>query len=345
MHLLDQNIQTITQKLGRGGPIDLAAVTRSLAEITQVSHRFMQLLPRIAAARAAQIDAEGALTAADSHQWGLLNSRISTTRTWVSEWPQIERLVRSQISPKRQKLFRRPDVILQAQEAASDAVFNELHGILNTSPQDEASRDHGCFADISLPNSVFIAHLHAARRVALAQGLRHPLRFLDVGCGGGLKVLSARQYFEQAAGLEFDKGYVAQAEALFAASSTGGCHVIHADGLLYEGYDTYDVIYFYRPMRDMDLLRQLEHQITKHALRGTLIIAPYKMFDYRFQEMGCAHLAGRLYIVGYSKRDAARLRRKAELIGPDPGLAKSGPTTVWDPILAASRQRGYGVSV
>lgn len=345
MQALRGEIANIAGELDDQGKRDSARIKMAAARITQLSHRFMRFLPEVGAARANQIEIQGPLTPAQAHQWGELNTKVYRTRTWMIQWPQIELLIRSQSTPKRHPLFREVDACTQSQLSAADAVMFDLHAILNTTQQDETARAHGCFADISLPQSMFMAHLHAANRVTLAQRLRHPAHFLDVGCGGGLKLLSARAYFERVSGLEYDPGYVAQAQNLIDRSKTGGCHVIHADGLTYEDYGQYDVIYFYRPMRDLDMLRALETQITGTARPGTLIVAPYEIFDHRFEQMGCARLAGRLYVVGLSQREAASLRRKAELIGPSPSLARSAAPSVWDAILSASRRNGYGTTI
>lgn len=345
MQSLESDISVIATEIDRPGQFDSAKVRMAVSRVRQLSHRFMQFLPQIAASRRENIEANGLPDPAEDHTWGMLNTRVFTARNWINQWPHIERLVQGQNPPKRRKLYVEPNETIQSQHHATDALMSDLHAILNTSDQNEDARLHGCYADIALPHSHFMAHLHAACRVTLAQNLPHPPRFLDVGCGGGLKVLSARAYFERADGLEYDQGYVTQAEHLFERSKFGGCKVIHADGLTWGGYDRYDVIYFYRPMRDIELLRALERQITSTAQRGTLIIAPYEIFDHRYEAMGCARLMNRLYGVGMTKREAASLRRRAELIGPNPRLDTSPVSSIWDPILSASRRNGYGTTL
>ena len=340
---LTTDIALIGTELARQGRPDAAAITRALARITQLSHRFVQFLPTIAQHRKARIDSDGPLSPQQEHAWGQLNTRLYTARTWVGDWPRIEALVRAQIPPKRRRLYVTPGPVAAAQHLATDRLLDTLRGVLNTADQAEDARDKGCFADIAFPHTGFTAHVHAAHRVALAQSLRHPPRFLDVGCGGGLKLLAARVWFQTADGLEYDPGYAEAARGLIDRSGTGGCRVIEADGLSWTGYDGYDVIYFYRPMRDNDLLRALETQILAHARPGALIIAPYKMFAYRFAELGCAALADGLYVKGLAPRAATALRRRAELIGPVPSVAPPRAPSIWDPILEASRRNGHGI--
>jgi SAM-dependent methyltransferase len=337
-------VRSIGDELGKPIKVNASLVTQKVRDVTMLSHKFMQFLPRVAAARDLFVKANGPLTPAQAHDWSQMSTRVYQARTWITDWPKIEKLVRVQVPAIRQKLYRRPthtEAVTTSQLSVNDRIFNDLHLLLGQHSQDEKSRDHGCFADISLPQSVFIEHVHAAHRVLLAKRLRHPARFLDVGCGGGLKVLSAAKYFARADGLEYDSGYAASAQNLFDISHNDTCRVIEADGLTYENYDQYDVIYFYRPMRHIELLRQLEEQIVQTAQPGTLIIAPYKMFDYRYEELGCARIADRLYITQTSQSDADALRRVAEMTGVCVTVPVQNAVSVWDPILKASMAKGF----
>lgn len=315
-------------------------IKMKIGEITGLTHQFMQFLPRMAAIRAV-CEKQGPEQA---HAWAQLSIRMGKARTWINDWHKVENLIRQQVPARRNKLFRRSNHTEDARVSQLhlyDDIFNDLHNMLGRNSQDDASKDHGCFADISLPHSLFIEHVHAAHRVLLAKGLDHPTRFLDVGCGGGLKVLSAAKFFDQAEGLEFDPGYVASAQSLFDKAATDRCRVIQADGLTYKDYSQHDVIYFYRPMRDEKRLRQLERQIVTTARPGTLIIAPYQMFDHQFEALGCAHLANRLYITQTLQSDANKLRRLAEMTGVAVVRKQNTVATVWDPILTPSAARGF----
>src|SRR5262245_51213218 len=74
--------------------------------------------------------------------------------------------------------------------------------------QSKSARDHGCFGHISLDAKKFLRDLHKARAVlSVVQPRMKHGRFLDVGCGVGMKVQLASHVFPTAHGLEFDKGY------------------------------------------------------------------------------------------------------------------------------------------
>ncbi|MDO9526122.1 MAG: hypothetical protein Q7J57_11425, partial [Gemmobacter sp.] len=196
------------------------------------------------------------------------------------------------------------------QQLVTDAAFLALHAILNPTRQDPGAQDHGCFEDIPLPPSEFTRHIHAALRIALARQPTAPLRFLDVGCGGGIKVLQAAQCFALADGLEYDPGYVEVARSMLSSLLQDRAQVFHADALTFDRYGDYDVIYFYRPMRDPDLLIQLEDRILAHARPGTLLIAPYASFGRR-PGLPCEHMEGSVHIAGLDSAGAADLYRRS----------------------------------
>lgn len=342
---LQSLLRAVGDELDKPLSVNAGLVTLKIGEITMLSHKFMQFLPKVAAARDLFVKTNGPLTPAQAHEWSELTNRVYQARTWITDWPKIEKLVRAQVPASRNKLYRRPthtEGVTVSQMSMNDQIFDDLHQMLGRqNTQTDDARDHGCFADISLPQSVFIEHVHAAHRVLLAKRLRHPTRFLDVGCGGGLKVFSAAKFFARADGLEYDPGYAANAQNLFDISRSDTCRVIEADGLTFDKYDQYDVIYFYRPMRHVDLLRQLEEQIVNTAQAGTLIIAPYKMFDYRYEDLGCARIADRLYITQTSQSDADALRKVAEMTGVSITRATQNAVSIWDPILKASMAKGF----
>lgn len=345
---LAEHIRIVGNELDKPFESDAAKIRVTLSNITLLTHKFMQFLPKVGTARDAAIRAQGPLPPSQLHAWSNLSSRLYKERTWLTQWPKVEDLVRLQIPSKRRKLYRndsRIEDITVNQQSVYDGIFEDLHKILNPVGQTDFARDHGCFADIPLPHSAFLAHSHAAHRVLLAKRLKHPTRFLDVGCGGGLKVLSAAKFFDRADGLEYDPTYVSAAQDLFDRSKSDICQVFQADGLVFEGYDQYDVIYFYRPMRDNDLLNQLENQIIRCARPGTLIIAPYLIFESRYKDLGCAKIDTYLYITDTSQSAATDLRRRAEMTGPFVRNKAPRAASIWDPILSASQSMGFGLKL
>jgi len=342
---LEGLIAQIANALGRPATLDTPSVNLKVAEVNALAHRFLLFLPGVVQARAKAVEAAGKMDSREQHEWAEITSRVLQARTWVSSWTLVERVIRQQVPPKRQPLYRRKaktEPIVRGQLSLADGIFNEIHALLGQTAQDHDAQAFGCFADIGLPQSMFIEHLHAAYRVSLVQARAHPTRFIDVGCGGGLKVLSAATFFPHADGLEYDPGYVAAAQSLFTRAARDDCNVIHADALTYDGYDQYDVIYFYRPMRDPDMLLKLEQQIIRTARPGTLIIAPYMFFDHRYKQHGCALIADRLYVTAKTQKEANALRRAAELTGVSIVHSKPDASGIWEPILEVSRARGFG---
>lgn len=232
------------------------------------------------------------------------------------------------------------------QALASDRVYIALNKVVNPESQDGAAETLGCWPDIPLPPSRFLGHAHTAYRVALAQRRPGPLRFLDVGCGGGIKVLLAAEFFARADGLEYDAGYAATARQVLDRAGRLPSQVIHGDALTYDGYGDYDVLYFYQPMKSLEGLRALEERIATQARPGTILIAPYGMFSDRAEGLGCGRVDGAVYLAGTSARDAEALRRRARHIGieiPRPDDWKYLNNGYLRTLIEACQQAGYVV--
>lgn len=221
------------------------------------------------------------------------------------------------LTRRRQPLFaaRPPQPSLQDEQlAVSDRVFKTLHLMVNPAQQDAAAAAYGCHLDIPLAPSLFLANAHAALRLGMAQG-RRAMRFIDVGCGGGVKVMLAAELFGQADGLEYDPGYVAAAQAAFRQMSVPRARVFQADALHFDGYRDYDVIFFYQPMQSAADLVQLERRIVTMAPPGTILIAPYVQFAARAAGLGCGHVGGAVYLSATDQHQTDALRARAETTG------------------------------
>lgn len=204
-----------------------------------------------------------------------------------------------------------------AEEAVMSRVFTRAHYAINPVEQAAEAEELGCFADIPLNVGRFLANAHLARRLLMARRHRGPARFLDVGCGGGVKVVLAAELFDEAMGLEYDAGYVEAARRTFAAMKALRCGVVHADGLTFEGYGESDVIYFYQPMQNVDQLHRLEERIATTARPGTVLIAPYNNFIQRAPVLGCAPIRDAVYVLGIAEGEADALTAEIRRIGPD----------------------------
>lgn len=232
------------------------------------------------------------------------------------------------------------------QSMASDRVHVALNRVLNPESQEAAAESFGCYPDIPLPPSRFMTHAHAAYRVTLVQRRPEPLRFLDVGCGGGLKVLLAAEFFARADGLEYDAGYAAAARRVIDRAGRLPSQVIHGDALTFDRYGDYDVIYFYQPMKSPEGLIALERQITAQARPGTLLIAPYGLFSGRAESLGCGRVDGAVYLTQTSSPEARAVCRQAEHIGieiPRPDDRKYVTNGYLKTLIDACHAVGYEV--
>lgn len=340
----NRELADLLKPLRGKNPVSIEA---KCAEIKLLSQGLFQFRTMLNGLRVAEENAAGNFEELQEirRKWAVLTGQVGLLTVELNQWHAIETLARSQARAKRTKLYPGGTQVfgnLRSQLFASDDIFSRLKDILNPAPQSDEARDHDCFADIGLPNSEFVAHMHAAYRVMLSQRVQSPWKFLDVGCGGGLKVLTASRYFDVTDGLEYDPGYVRSAQDLLGRDNEHEGSVIHADALTFDRYDEYDVIYFYRPMGDDDKLREMEEFIVGAAAPGTLLVAPYMGFGERHGDLGCGRIDGVVYAAGTSQSKADRMRRDAELTGPYI-IKKDEPksATIWDAVLTASRSNGH----
>lgn len=297
-------------------------------------------------------------------------------------WPALHRRIAEQAAPEPRALLPPPAAPRTAEAsaaAASDSLFKALHAVLKPVAQSRTAEAHGCFADIPLPHGAFVTYMQAARRVLLALrlqggaaggtewggaaggtagrggvaagtegrraapgGTAEEGRFLDVGCGSGLTLLAAAPFFGSATGIEYDAGYVRAARRTLRRAGSSA-RVIGGDALSFGGYGGFDVIYFYRPMRDDAKLIALERRIAGAARPGTILIAPYESFPARARDLGCIPLQHPLHVTGLDEAAVQGLRAAAERAGPAlpaPPLPLAGLPSPWSRIDALLRARG-----
>jgi SAM-dependent methyltransferase len=183
--------------------------------------------------------------------------------------------------------------------------------------QNEKGRELGYFQDIPLSAAQFVELAHFAYRLCLAQKRPRPWRFVDVGCGGALKVALAGAFFDDVCGIDYDPGYVAAARQTLMAMRLPVWRVEHADGLTYEGYGDFDILYFYMPIRPDSGLLELEARIAAGAWPGTILIAPYSDFRPRAEALGCTEVGTFIYLKDVPPDEAEALVAEAGRMGPD----------------------------
>ena len=271
----------------------------------------------------------------------------NAAHTRLRLWPQIEDMVNKQVTPERKGLMPQPSEYM---EGAHNRYVNHLYSALHTLalPSAEAMMNllSDAHPDTALPATHFEALLHAAYRICLAQGRSTPPRFLDVGCGGGTKIWAALPFFPDARGLENNPTQVKVGAAAMAKLNVSADCIMEADARRFDDYSSYDVIYFYRPLRNPDGLVEMEDQIMKQARPGTILIAPYLGFLADENDTRCSKIAPSIYVAGLAPVQAEKLRDRAEMIGteaPKHGSAIDAALGYWRPVVEVSRRNGYAL--
>jgi SAM-dependent methyltransferase len=239
-------------------------------------------------------------------------------RTRLRAWDKVLEAAQDCVAGREWPLVaeQRPRLDVEAaQDIIMARVFTWAHRAASV-PQSTDAHDFGCFPDIPLSVGKFMLMIHLAYRLTLARKQGPDLRFIDVGCGGGLKVALASQVFAVAEGIDYDPAYVEVAERNFTVMRMSRCAVRQADGLTFEDYGKYDVIYFYQPMSDVEGLKTLERKIVGDARDGTILLAPYEQFANRAASLGCRPLGEAVYIKGLPEDQVEPLLAEAGRMGP-----------------------------
>lgn len=317
---------------------DNDALRRDWAEACRHRPKLASLFRKLRKIKAQQNAGPG-LRQQDSHKQQLQETRLLGKR--LKLWADVDVLINRHIDPNPVPLITDRDENIS--DPALTQIYQALHRLANPNTQAPDAADHGCFADIPMSIQSFELMIQAARRTLLALGRSSDLRFLDVGAGGGTKVFAASRTFDHCDGLEYDAGYAAAGAATLALISPDKpCRIHQGDGLTWTGYDQYDVIYFYRPLRDDDALAKLENHIISQARPGTVVIAPYNTFLDARKGFACAMVEEPLFITGMTQSEADRLRTEAERVGCEPPRRSQSfafDTGFWEPLLSAASFR------
>ncbi len=231
----------------------------------------------------------------------------------IMKWDHVGDLIERHADPEVTPLIVYPE--LQEADEMLDLFHMALFDMVKRGSQSNDAKTVGCFADIPMPIRPYEMLLRAAYRLLLIQGRADTAKFLDVGCGGGSKVLAASVYFDVCHGLEYDPEYVAAAEQLFDRTKNAACHVFQGDGRTFDGYDQYDVIYFYRPMREDKLLIEMENQIFETARPGTVVLAPYTTSLSKRIENERPQIGHCIFLAGMSQSEQDAIKYEAERTG------------------------------
>jgi len=223
--------------------------------------------------------------------------------------------------------------------------FVMVDQILNSTDQDAAAEALGAYRDIPMLPHLYMALMHAAWRLKSAASHTRPLRYLDVGSGRGTTLLMASRFFPTVHGIEYDPGYHEHACKLLETGRTLGCKSIQANGLEFDDYGDYDIIYFYKPMSDIDRLVELETRIVAQAKPGALLIAPYLGFQDRHGPHDINRVDWHIYQRNGDAHNGAVLNEAVRWVGPfvqHPDTSISSKVCGhWAPLVKALAARGF----
>lgn len=258
-------------------------------------------------------------------------------RQRIDMWDDMRGLVARHVAPVPTPL--RTARTLATEDPVTKLLHAAVFKLANPNAQSASARDYGCFEDIAMPLPPFDMLMIAAYRLLLVQGRTAGARFLDVGSGGGTKVFLASHYFDRCDGLEYDPGYAAAGDRTMRILAPEACRVLHGDGLTFEHYGEYDVIYFYRPLNDDAMLHRLEQRILSQARPGTIVLAPYDPFLKPRPGLSASKVVNPIFLAGASQAEADALRQEAEYTGIEVvRRPRNFPfdTGFWAPLLQAA---------
>ncbi|HIJ89950.1 MAG: class I SAM-dependent methyltransferase [Desulfobulbaceae bacterium] len=175
---------------------------------------------------------------------------------------------------------------------ANDIFFNVINRFVGCYSRDavrETRNDTDCeYPFVAMDTRQVFAQLEfAARYLELDPDAppKHPLRFLDVGCGIGNILLFAEQFGFEVHGIEKDEYPFQVATRLI-----GEERIAQADIWTYENYGDYDVIYYFRPFSGREQQLRFEKLIEETMKTGGILIANHKNSeaidqDSRFEKL------------------------------------------------------------
>lgn len=271
-------------------------------------------------------------------QHGLTRSRM---------FPAVEAMVARQTWPASfaPLVTRAMEVTQHRPSGMANAVMQALFSLSN--PQAPALAVPGAesHADIALPGAYFFELMEAAQRILLAQGHDGPMRFLDMGCGGGSKVVAALGAFEEARGADSNPAYVAAARAFLTQLGHDPDLIEEADALRYDKYGEFDVIYFYRPLKAPELAAQMEARVIDQARPGAVIVAPLNMTLGRGSR-AASRVVDSIFVAHASPDQARDLCERATGLGSEhkpEDVHDAQALGFWAPVILQSRRNGFSL--
>jgi len=94
--------------------------------------------------------------------------------------------------------------------------------------------------------------------------------FLDIGCGIGNVVVMAGRVGFDAEGLEYNKKIYKVAKRF--AGGYNKCHIIKGNMLTFRNYHKYDILYYYEPIANREVMLSFANRLAKKMKVGAYVI-------------------------------------------------------------------------
>lgn len=179
------------------------------------------------------------------------------------------------MNPKRLKkdqLIRIVDVLANTLDRLQSLTANKICMEYKNKYHSAVHEKNGSFSFVPFTTRFAVAQIIKAYDVLrLDCGVDKPYRayrFLDAGCGIGNIMLLAIKVGFSVNGLEIDPTIIRFAKEI------NMCHsgIIKQNILTYKQYDKYDVIYFYRPIRNGAKQAKFENCVRNQMKQGAILI-------------------------------------------------------------------------
>lgn len=151
-----------------------------------------------------------------------------------------------------------------------DIAFHNFEAVQMEHEETKENIKDGRFSFVPFPCGFFVDLL---LDIFFLLGQDRSKKFLDVGCGLGSKVMLASVLFD-AYGIEYDERQVSIANNLNIK------RVGKADGMTFDKYDEFDVIYYFRPIHDKEQYKLFETNIHQKMKPGALVVPMHTEYNW-----------------------------------------------------------------
>lgn len=198
-------------------------------------------------------------------------------------------------------------------------LVNQLERHIYEPLYDEKYVSEGHWDYVTYSFQDFLIHLEESHKIL---GRKKGLKFIDVGCGLGAKVHLAKLYFDSF-GIELNTDYHAIASAVNTPreflkygrykTSQGKKRIFNEDALKFD-YKPYNVVYFFQPLCQARLQKQLEHRIFATIKPGTIVIPIYSQSTFPEYMRHLSTPSGEIYMKIMKDEKAQKMTEKVKTL-------------------------------